>query len=204
MLEFAYHHRVDVNPSKITAIVKQFVHRHNCNAEVIRFLHSVSGEFARFEPCRLVLSDLAAVLLNDTMICLDLSGHELCKLVARYVRVVLIAKTNAVVRLHSEFTLSSEALRQLVERLQSLSNAGLSALLLLVAQNYFADETSAICFTAATQCLEKDMILLLELSVVAKHKPNATKVLDGCFARYGLKMFDLYLNSRAEQFLIYQ
>ncbi len=68
-------------------------------------------EFERFEPCRLVLSELAAVLLNGAMICLDLSDHELCKQVARYVRaVVLIAKTNSVVRLHSEYSLSSEAL----------------------------------------------------------------------------------------------
>lgn len=85
-------------------------------------------------------------------------------------------------RIHSQFTVSTEALCRLVERLQELSNDGLSALLLLLARS-FADETSVLCFTAAAKRLDKDMNLLIELFVVAKYKPNTTRVLDGCFAR---------------------
>jgi hypothetical protein len=77
MLEFACRHRVDVDRSKIVATVRQFVYRHNRNADAIHFLIS------KFEPCRLVISELAAILFNDTTICLDLSGHELCKVVER-------------------------------------------------------------------------------------------------------------------------
>lgn len=83
MLEFACRHRVDVDRSKIVATVRQFVYRHNRNADAIHLLSSISVDYAKFEPCRLVISELAAILFNDTTICLDLSGHELCKVVER-------------------------------------------------------------------------------------------------------------------------
>jgi len=187
-LEFVYHLRVDVSSSKITTLVKQFVHRHACNTQVIVFLNSVS-KFAKFEPCRLLVSELAAALLNDTTIYLDLSGHDLCKMIERLYYcamclVINILTNSGTFRLHVEFTLSSETLRQLVVSLQSVSSDRLSVLLLALARNNFADETSAICFNNATQYLEIDQRLLIELfGIVVKSKPKTTVVLDGCFAR---------------------
>ncbi len=93
---------------------------------------------------------------------------------------------NGSIRLHNEFTLSSEALGQLVLRLQSDHQDKLSALLRLLARSLFSDVTSALCFNHAAQYIvEHDLELLLELfTMVATYKPKSTAVLDECFAKY--------------------